>query len=127
MLNVEQIARICHRAVTSYHMLAGSKTVPPLWDALSESRQCYIIDCVTAYREYTTPESMHANWLQGVLLDGWRYGPVYDDEKKESPGVRFYQDLPLALRVEDSIIQAIAERLHRWNREEEAEAQEEAV
>lgn len=39
-------------------------------------------------------ENVHEVWAQGRIRDGWTYGPVRNDEKKEHPCLVAYQDLP---------------------------------
>jgi hypothetical protein len=38
-------------------------------------------------------EASHDTWARQRLDEGWRYGPLRDDEKKEHPGLVPYQDL----------------------------------
>lgn len=35
----------------------------------------------------------HEIWAAGRIADGWRWGPVRDDEKKEHPGLVPYEEL----------------------------------
>ena len=39
-------------------------------------------------------KNTHEIWAAGRLADGWRWGPVRDDEKKEHPCLVPYEDLP---------------------------------
>lgn len=39
-------------------------------------------------------ENVHDVWAIGRITQGWNYGPVRDDEKKETPCLVPYQDLP---------------------------------
>ncbi|KAA0256122.1 MAG: Ryanodine receptor Ryr [Acidobacteria bacterium] len=36
----------------------------------------------------------HENWAAGRLADGWRWGPVRDDERREHPCLVPYDELP---------------------------------
>jgi hypothetical protein len=38
-------------------------------------------------------EASHDTWARQRLDEGWRYGPLRDDEKKEHPGLVPYQEL----------------------------------
>lgn len=39
-------------------------------------------------------KNVHEVWAAGRLADGWKYGPVRDDEKKEHPSLVPYEHLP---------------------------------
>ena len=43
----------------------------------------------------------HENWAQGRLSDGWRWGPVRDDERREHPCLVPYDELPETEREYD--------------------------
>jgi len=39
-------------------------------------------------------ENVHEVWAEGRIREGWTYGPVRNDEKKETPCLVPYKDLP---------------------------------
>lgn len=39
-------------------------------------------------------ENVHDIWAVGRIAEGWAYGPVRDDAKKETPCLVSYADLP---------------------------------
>lgn len=39
-------------------------------------------------------ENVHEVWSQGRMNEGWVYGPVRDDKKKETPCLIPYHELP---------------------------------
>ena len=39
-------------------------------------------------------ENVHEVWSKGRIAEGWTYGSVRDDAKKETPCLIPYQDLP---------------------------------
>ena len=39
-------------------------------------------------------ENVHEVWSVGRMKEGWKYGPVKDLEKKETPQLVAYSDLP---------------------------------
>ena len=39
-------------------------------------------------------ENVHEVWAAGRMKEGWTYGPVRDDSKKETPCLVPYADLP---------------------------------
>lgn len=39
-------------------------------------------------------KNVHEVFVQNRMKEGWKYGPVRDDEKKENPTMVPYEDLP---------------------------------
>lgn len=39
-------------------------------------------------------KNVHEVWAQNRIADGWTYGPVRDDSKREHPCLVPYEDLP---------------------------------
>ncbi len=39
-------------------------------------------------------KNVHEVFVQNRMKEGWKYGPVRDDEKKENPTMIPYEDLP---------------------------------
>ncbi len=39
-------------------------------------------------------ENVHENWSKGRIAEGWTYGKVRDDEKKTTPCLVPYSELP---------------------------------
>ena len=39
-------------------------------------------------------KNVHEVWAKNRLNEGWKYGPVRDDVKKETPCMVAYEDLP---------------------------------
>jgi len=39
-------------------------------------------------------KAVHNRWMAGRVVDGWKYGPTRDDQKKEHPGIVPYEKLP---------------------------------
>lgn len=39
-------------------------------------------------------KNVHEVWAKNRLAEGWTYGPVRDDTKKETPCMIAYEDLP---------------------------------
>ena len=39
-------------------------------------------------------ENVHEVWAQNRMFEGWTYGPIRDDKKKQTPCMVPYEDLP---------------------------------
>lgn len=48
-------------------------------------------------------ENVHENWSAGRIAEGWTYGPVRDDAKKETPCLIPYAELSESEREYDRI------------------------
>lgn len=46
-------------------------------------------------------ENVHDTWAKGRMDEGWTYGPVRDDAKKQHPGLVPYADLPESEKAYD--------------------------
>ena len=46
-------------------------------------------------------ENVHDTWAKGRMDDGWTYGPVCDDAKKQHPCLVPYADLPESEKAYD--------------------------
>ncbi len=42
----------------------------------------------------TLAEHVHDEWMRGRIAAGWTYGPKRDDDKKQTPCLVAYQELP---------------------------------
>ena len=48
-------------------------------------------------------ENVHENWAASRIADGWTYGEKRDDEKKTTPCLVPYDELPESERVYDRV------------------------
>ena len=46
-------------------------------------------------------ENAHEVWAENRMREGWTYGPVRDDEKKQTPDMVAYSDLPESEKLYD--------------------------
>lgn len=112
--NFTRMARVCHEANRAYCDGLGDYSQPS-WDDAPDWQKISAIDGI-AFRianPGATPESMHSNWMETKLKDGWKHGPVKDPKKKEHPCMVPYSDLPAAQRVKDELFSAIVDVLNR--------------
>ena len=57
----------------------------------------------------TSPEELHGSWMQSYLTIGWRYGEVYDREKRIHPDLVPYAQLGQLERDKDAVFVALCE------------------
>jgi hypothetical protein len=108
MTSVEQIARVCHEANRAYCLTIGDKSQKPWVQAQPWQRQS-ARDGVDFFLKnpHATPEALHDEWCAAKRRDGWKYGPVKDETKKEHPCLVLYPKLSPEQRRKDYLFRAI--------------------
>lgn len=117
LLDVDDIAEVCHEANRVYCAALGDfSQLPwvdaPLWQR--ESARKGVEFCLA--NPDASPSASHDSWLEEKRRTGWKYGPVKDPEKKEHPCYVPYEELPLEQRLKDHLFKGIVEAL-RWGRD----------
>ena len=110
-MQAEEIAYVCHTANRALQKLQADPTIPvsPRWKELDPETKASAIDGVQAILDgrVKSPAESHANWMDFKISNGWKFGPVKDEDKKEHPLLVPYEELPEAQRVKDSLFGAI--------------------
>lgn len=109
---IESIARVCHEANRTYCAAIGDHSQKP-WDEAPQWQRDSALSGVKFHIAYpdATPEDSHVEWLEGKSADGWQYGPVKDETKKEHPCIVPYHELPIEQQNKDYLFRAIVHAL----------------
>lgn len=102
------IARVAHQANRAIKEFYGEDNLPS-WDESSKeskSRGVLGVEKVIANRNITNAE-IHQAWVDTMLADGWRHGPVIDTIKKFHPNLVAYEDLSDNQKLKDVVYLAI--------------------
>ena len=114
-MDATAIAQVCHEANRALQVVQQDPTIPVSvhWEELDEETKQSAIQGVQGILDGTvdSPEKSHENWMQFKLDNGWTYGPVKDEEKKEHPLLIPYDELPESQRVKDDLFGAIVDAL----------------
>lgn len=107
-INREEIARVCHEANRAYSASLGDYDHLP-WDAAPEWQKQSALKGVDfiIMNPGASPSSTHDSWLKQKERDGWKYGPVKDEAKKEHPCFMSYEELPPEQKAKDYVFGAI--------------------
>lgn len=102
------IAQLAHEVNRAYCEALGDTSQVP-WHEAPQWQKDSAVDGVLFIldNENATPEESHQNWLKGKLADGWTFGPVKDEAKKEHPCCVTYTALPESQRAKDHIFRAV--------------------
>lgn len=112
LLGVPEIARVCHEVNRAYgNRFLGDEHKPwdeaPVWQKESAMKGVqFLID-----NPDVGPEGCHNAWYDHRASEGWQWGPVKDEQKKEHPCMVSFVELPAAQQTKDVIFQAIVRNL----------------
>ena len=111
-MKIVDIAKVCHEVNRAYCCSIGDFSQPE-WDVAPNWQKTSAVNGVTYHlqNEDSTPADSHNSWLQEKRLDGWKYGKIKDDVKKEHPCFLEYVDLPNDQKSKDYIFKEIIENL----------------
>ena len=113
-MHAAQIARVVHEANRALQIEQADPTIPvsTSWDDLDQETRDSAIQGVYGVRDDgNTPEQSHEGWMRFKIDNGWIFGPVKDEAKKEHPLLVPYDELPESQRVKDHLFVAIVKTL----------------
>ena len=61
-----------------------------------------------------SPKELHESWMQAYFDMGWKYGEVYNREKKIHPDLVPYEELGQLERDKDDVFVALCEIARQW-------------
>ena len=109
VMDLIQIARICHAANAEYCRTIGDFSQTNWDNAAPWQRESAVKGVEFALAGGRSPADQHASWLAEKREQGWRWGPVKDAEIKTHPCMVEYGELPPEQRQKDHIFLAIVE------------------
>lgn len=111
-MDTKNIAMICHEANRAYCASIGDHSQLPWDEAPAWQRDSAIagVEFAILHPE-ATPEQQHDSWSEAKLNDGWKYGPVKDEARREHPCLVPYGQLPEEQRRKDALFLAIVRAL----------------
>lgn len=97
----EFIARCRHLVWLGYQIAVGQEhNLEPTLDQLQSL--IYGVQYAEKHPDLTAEEN-HQSWMNAKRLQGWKYGPVKDPERKEHPDLVPYSELPEVERRKDDM------------------------
>jgi hypothetical protein len=114
VLEISDIAKICHEANRAYCQAIGDNSQPAWDDAPDWQKDSAVAGVRFRMDTPSAPASaQHESWMRDKAAAGWVYGPVKDAEKKQHPCMVPYDDLPEEQRVKDALFAGIVHALFR--------------
>lgn len=112
-IQLEACARAGYEAMISTCRVTTTGGELPHWNKLTKiARQDYMDDAAD-YLSGMTIEQIHEKQL-GIMKElGWSYGPVKDEEKKQSPDIVTWDKLSFFHRSNDYIVFEIIKAMAR--------------
>lgn len=103
-MNPQIIAELVHFVNNKICELNKEQTIS--WEDLPE----YMKDgLILAIKLDQSPRDGHETWMKNRLENGWKLGPEKDIEKRISPCLVPYDELPYQQRIKDSVRKGITE------------------
>jgi len=111
-MTLENVAQVAHEINKAYCHSIGDNSQPS-WENAPDWQKSSAIRGVDFHLNNpdATPEMSHESWLKEKELDGWKYGPVKDADKKEHPCFIPYNQLPDEQRSKDYLFRQIIHSL----------------
>jgi hypothetical protein len=111
-MDKEQIARVCYEVNRAYCVAIGDHSQLSWKAAPGWQRESARLG-VSMHLKYpgAGPQASHESWMAQKIADGWVYGPVKDQDKREHPCLVPFADLPLEQKAKDYIFRALVHAL----------------
>jgi hypothetical protein len=105
---IENIARVTHETNRAYCATIGDDSQKP-WEQAEEWQKDSARKGVRYALENpnVSPSEMHEAWSANKIADGWKFGLVKDEKKKEHPCLVPYYKLEPAQQLKDALFRAV--------------------
>ncbi len=117
ILTIDQVAGICHEANRGYCACHGDYSQLSWSDSPNWLRQSVIdgvlfnLNHFLNYGHPAEPGDSHKRWMARKVAEGWKYGPVKDEESRSHPCLMPFENLPVEQQVKDRLFTAIVTAL----------------
>lgn len=113
----ERRARFVYDGARLAAQASNAPIVPDPWDKREEPFKKQfreVIERQCGEGRSRSSEELHGGWMQAYIEMGWKYGPVYDREKKIHPDLVPYAQLGRLERDKDAVFIALCEIARQW-------------
>lgn len=106
-IDIEVVARTCYTVNQQYVLSSGENGGLPWEQTTIDVRNSYMKAVNESLRYNYSPEEQHEKWLEAKAAEGWTYGPIKNEELKQSPAFLPYAALPPAQKVKDYMFKGV--------------------
>lgn len=106
---IEQAARTAHEAIRALQIAHNEEGIALPWNEVAKDIRysCKIGVQRVMDNPDVTSEELHASWIETKLSQGYKYGPVRNDERKEHHCLVPYHELSAHDRSKDLIFRNV--------------------
>ena len=114
-MKIEDIAKVAHEINKSYCESIGDNSQVS-WEEAPDWQKKSAITGVQFHLDNpnASPSASHDSWLKEKEIDGWKYGPEKDIEKKEHPCFVPYNQLPTEQQSKDFLFRQVIHSLKQY-------------
>lgn len=118
-MTIEDIAMVCHEVNRAYCEAMKDQTQKP-WDTAPQWQRISAVNGVRFHinNPHANVESGHENWYMIKKIQGWKYGPIKSESKKEHPCMMPFEKLPIDQQIKDYLFRQIVHSLRPFLTEE---------
>jgi hypothetical protein len=113
----ERRAKFVYEGARLAAQAANAPIVPVSWDEREnafKSQFLEVIERQCSPDRSRSPEELHGSWMQSYYTMGWKYGEVYDREKKTHPDLVPFAKLNKLEQDKDAVFIALCEIARLW-------------
>jgi len=102
------IGKITHEAIRALCETMDDFSLAP-WEHTEPWYQRVMVECVTfLFREQQDVQKLHVYWCSQMTAGGWKYGLVYNEETKEHPNLKDFDQVSFEEGMKYSLMVAVA-------------------
>jgi len=114
---IERRAEFVYNAARLAAIASGAPIIPVIWaerEKPFKEQFLRVIEYQCGKHGPRSPEGLHNGWMAEYFDMGWKYGEVYDWEKKIHPDLVPYDQLGKLEQDKDSVFIALCEIARQW-------------
>lgn len=108
-VKIEDIAKVCHETNRAYCASIGDNSQPPWEEAPKWQRDSAVLGVRFHLSGERAQADSHKSWMEQKRAEGWSYGPVKHEGRKEHPCYVPYDQLPDTQKAKDFLFKSVVD------------------
>lgn len=105
-MKIVGLANVCHAAIRAFSETMGDFTQAP-WEHSPAWHQSVMVECVTfVVSKASDVNQIHEYWCDQMEKRGWKYGLVLNNDTKEHPNLKKFNDISFEEQLKYAIFMA---------------------